>query len=145
MDNGYTIDDLVVGQKASFAKTITESDVYTFAGVTGDLNPIHINAEYARETKFQQRIVHGMLTASLVSAVQATKLPGPGNLYIRQSLEFRAPVFFGDTITASVEVIAVEPLRNRVHMRTDCRNQDGVLVLTGESELAPRVARRDSK
>ena len=115
--------------------------MYLFAGVTGDLNPLHVNAEYARGTRFQQRLVHGMLTAALVSAVQATQLPGPGNLYIRQSLEFRAPVFFGDTITASVEVISVDVERNRVRLRTDCHNQDGVLVLTGESELAPRVIR----
>ena len=141
MQDGLTIKDLAVGQKASAAKTLTESDVYLFAGVTGDLNPLHVNAEYARGTRFQRRIVHGMLTASLVSAVQATQLPGPGNLYIRQTLEFRAPVFFGDTITATVEVVAVDVERNRVRLRTDCHNQDGVLVLTGESEVAPRVAR----
>ena len=144
MQDGLTIRELAVGQKASVAKTLTESDVYLFAGVTGDLNPLHVNAEYARGTRFRRRIAHGMLTASLISTVQATQLPGPGNLYIRQTLEFRAPVFFGDTITASVEVIAVDVERNRVRLRTECHNQDGVLVLTGESELAPRVVRGQS-
>lgn len=140
MGPGLTVDELTVGQKATFAKTLTESDVYTFAGITGDLNPLHVNATYAEGTRFRRRIVHGMLVASLISTVQATQLPGPGNLYVRQSLEFRAPVFFGDTITASVEVTAVDAERNRVWLRTDCHNQDQVLVVTGESELSPRKA-----
>jgi 3-hydroxybutyryl-CoA dehydratase len=142
MSPGLTIDELVVGQQASFSKTLTEADVYTFAGVTGDMNPLHVNAVYAAGTLFQRRIVHGMLVASLISTVQATQLPGPGNLYVRQHLEFRAPVFFGDTVTASVEVTAVDTERNRVWLRTDCHNQDRVLVVTGESELSPRKAGR---
>jgi 3-hydroxybutyryl-CoA dehydratase len=139
---GLTIDELAVGQRASFAKTLTESDVYSFAGITGDLNPLHVNAVYAEGTRFKRRIVHGMLVASLISTVQATQLPGPGNLYVRQSLEFLAPVFFGDTVTAAVEVTAVDVDRNRVWLRTDCYNQDEVLVVTGESELSPRKVRR---
>jgi 3-hydroxybutyryl-CoA dehydratase len=139
---GLTIAELAVGQQASFSKTLTESDVYSFAGITGDLNPLHLNAVYAQDTRFGRRIVHGMLVASLISAVQATELPGPGNLYVRQSLEFRAPVFFGDTITASVEVTAVDTERNRVWLHTACCNQDEVLVVTGESELSPRKAGR---
>jgi 3-hydroxybutyryl-CoA dehydratase len=139
---GLTVAELAVGQQAAFAKTLTESDVYAFAGITGDLNPLHVNAVYAEGTRFQRRIVHGMLVASLISTVQATQLPGPGNLYVRQSLEFLAPVFFGDTITAVVEVTAVDVKRNRVWLRTDCYNQDEILVVTGESELSPRKAAR---
>jgi 3-hydroxybutyryl-CoA dehydratase len=139
---GLTVQELAVGQQATFAKTLTESDVYSFAGITGDLNPLHVNAVYAEGTRFKQRIVHGMLVASLISTVQATQLPGPGNLYVRQSLKFLAPVYFGDTVTAAVEVTAVDVARNRVWLRTDCYNQDEVLVVTGESELSPRKAAR---
>jgi len=139
---GLTIDELAIGQRASFTKAFTESDVYSFAGITGDMNPLHVDAVYAAGTRFRRRIVHGMLVASLISTVQATQLPGPGNLYVRQRLEFRAPVFFGDTVTASVEVTAVDAERNRVWLRTDCHNQDRVLVVTGESELSPRKAGR---
>jgi 3-hydroxybutyryl-CoA dehydratase len=129
--------ELHVGQSASFTKTISESDVYLFAGITGDLNGLHVDEIYARETRFGRRIVHGMLVASLISSVQAMQLPGPGNIYIGQTLRFLAPVFLGDTITATVEVIEVDPDRNRVRLRTECSNHDRVVVISGESEVAP--------
>jgi len=138
MEQGKTIDQLDIGEKASLKKQITESDVLRFAEVTGDKNPIHIDAEYARQTRFKERIAHGMLTASLISAVIGTRLPGPGNIYVSQSLEFKAPVTFGDVIEAEVEIIEKIPERNRVRLRTVCRNQDGTVVLEGEAVVLPR-------
>ena len=138
MEQGKTIDQLNIGEKASLKKQITESDVLRFAEVTGDKNPIHIDAEYARQTRFKERIAHGMLTASLISAVIGTRLPGPGNIYVSQSLEFKAPVKFGDVIEAEVEIIEKIPERNRVRLRTVCRNQDGTVVLEGEAVVLPR-------
>lgn len=118
--HGYYIEDLEVGMSASFAKTISESDVYTFAGITGDNNPVHINAEFAGETLFKERIVHGMFSAGLISAVLGTRLPGPGAIYIDQSLKFKAPVKFGDTVTATATVEEVDTQRRRVKLRTIC-------------------------
>lgn len=97
---GYTIDELEVGQSASFTKTVTETDCYNFAGVSGDFNPAHINEVYAEQTFFKKRIAHGMLSAGFISAVLGTKLPGPGTIYMGQELKFTKPVYFGDTITA---------------------------------------------
>jgi len=138
MEQGRTIDQLNIGEKASVRKQITEADVLRFAEVTGDKNPIHIDPEYARQTRFKERIAHGMLTASLISAVIGTRLPGPGNIYVSQSLEFKAPVKFGDVIEAEVEIIEKIPERNRVRLRTVCRNQDGTVVLEGEAVVLPR-------
>lgn len=135
---GLTVDELAVGQRARWSKTLTEADVLAFAGTSGDMNPLHIDAVYAAGTKFGQRVVHGMLVASLISSLQARDLPGPGNLYVRQELRFVAPVFIGDTVTAEVEVVSLDQERNRVRMSTKCFKQDGSLVITGESELAPR-------
>jgi len=138
MEQGKTIDQLNIGEKASLKKQITESDVLRFAEVTGDKNPIHVDAEYARQARFKERIAHGMLTASLISAVIGTRLPGPGNIYVSQTLEFKAPVKFGDVIEAEVEIIEKIPERNRVRLRTVCRNQDGTVVLEGEAVVLPR-------
>jgi len=102
---GLTIKELKIGDKASFQKTITETDVYLYAGITGDLNPAHINQVESEKTMFQGRIAHGMLTAGLVSAVLGMQLPGPGSIYLGQELKFTAPVKIGDTIKAEVEVI----------------------------------------
>ena len=99
---GLTIDQLEVGQKASFTKTVTEADVYNYAGVSGDFNPAHMNEEYAKNTAFKTRIAHGMLSAGFISAVLGTKLPGPGTIYLNQDLRFTKPVQFGDTITATI-------------------------------------------
>jgi len=137
---GKTIEALHVGETAQFGKTISESDIYLYAGITGDQNPAHINESYARETFFKTRIAHGMLCAGLISTVLGNKLPGHGTIYIRQELNFLAPVGIGDTITAQVEVIEVMPAKNRVRLKTDCINQDGALVIDGEAVVSPPKA-----
>lgn len=134
------MDRLQVGQTASFTKTVTEHDVYTFAGVTGDLNPAHIDESYAKDTIFHGRIAHGMLSAGLISAVIGMQLPGPGTIYLGQELSFRAPVHIGDTVTATVTVRSVNPERNRAELETICTNQDGVQVVTGTAKVMPPKA-----
>lgn len=134
---GYTIEELYVGQTASVSKTISESDVYLFAGITGDFNPAHVNEEYANGTKFKHRIAHGMLSAGLVSAVLGGHLPGPGCIYAGQTLQFLAPVYFNDTITATAEVVEILPEKNRVTLNTTCTNQNGVQVLSGQATILP--------
>jgi len=134
---GKTMEELKVGDKAEFSKTITETDVYLYAGVTGDLNPAHINEEYAKKTFFKTRIVHGMLLAGLISGVLGNKLPGPGTIYIRQEMTFLAPVRIGDTITATVEILEIMADAKRVRARTTCVNQEGMLVLDGEAIVSP--------
>jgi 3-hydroxybutyryl-CoA dehydratase len=138
MLHGKTIEQLNIGDRASISKLITERDVIRFAELTGDINPIHMDKLYAEQTVFGERIAHGMLIASLISAVLGIKLPGPGNIYVSQSLKFRAPVKFGDIIEAEVEVVEKIPERNRVHLKTTCRNQDGTVVLEGEAVVIPR-------
>lgn len=140
----HTIDRLYVGQTAGMSKTISESDVYLFAGITGDLNPAHVNEEYAKETRFHGRIAHGILTAGLISAVIGTRLPGPGSIYCGQTLSFLAPVHIGDTVTAEATVERLDSKTNRVFLRTECRIQDGTLVTQGEAVvLAPKAAKHE--
>ena len=128
-----------VGQQASVTRTISESDVYLFAGITGDLNPAHTNEEYAKKTHFKTRIAHGMLSSGLISAVLGMKLPGPGTIYTGQTLKFLAPVHIGDTITATAEIQSLDLDRTRVVLTTTCTNQDGKVVVTGEATaLLPR-------
>ena len=134
---GKTIDQVHVGDSAEFAKTISESDIYLYAGITGDFNPAHINEAYAQKTFFKTRIAHGMLLAGLISTVGGTMLPGPGAIYVRQELDFLAPVHIGDTITARVEVTEIMADKNRIKLRTTCANQDGKLVLDGMAILSP--------
>ena len=134
---GKTINELKVGDTAQFAKTIAESDVYLYAGVTGDLNPAHVNEEYAKNTFFKTRIAHGMLLAGFISAVIGTILPGPGTIYISQELNFQAPVRIGDTVTAHVEVVRVISDKNRIRLKTFCLNQDETTVLDGEAIVSP--------
>jgi 3-hydroxybutyryl-CoA dehydratase len=124
-----------LGQRASFGKTVTESDVTTFAGLIGDFNPIHVDAEYARKSRFGQRVAHGMFTAGLISAVLGNKLPGPGAIYLSQQIEFLAPVFIGDTITATVEVSAWRPDKRIITLKTDAYNQADKQVVTGKAVL----------
>ncbi len=106
--HGYYLEDLTVGMSDSYAKTISESDVYMFAGISGDNNPVHINEEYAKTTIFKQRIVHGMFSAALISTVAGTRLPGPGAIYIDQQIKFKAPVHIGDTAKATLTVIEID-------------------------------------
>ncbi len=134
---GKTIDQLKVGQADSLAKTVSESDIYLYAGITGDFNPVHINEAYAAGTFFKKRIAHGTLSAGFISAVIGTRLPGTGTIYASQSLKFLAPVYVGDTITARVEVIEIDVEKRRVKLKTTCTNQDGVLVLDGEALVSP--------
>ena len=134
---GIPIDQLNIGDKASFSKTLSESDVYLFAGITGDLNPAHIDEEYARKTFFKTRIAHGMLLAGFISAVMGNKLPGLGTVYIKQELNFLAPVRIGDTITARAELIEIVPEKNRARFKTTCLNQDRKTVLDGEAIVSP--------
>jgi 3-hydroxybutyryl-CoA dehydratase len=137
---GKTIGELHVGDTAQFAKTVSESDVYLYAGITGDTNPAHIDEEYAKGTFFKTRIAHGMLSAGFISAVLANRLPGPGTVYVKQELRFLAPVHMGDTITARAEVSEIIPQKNRVKLRTYCVNQDGTTVLDGEALVSPPKA-----
>ncbi|WP_026476997.1 MaoC family dehydratase [Alkaliphilus transvaalensis] len=134
---GKTISQIQLGDRASFQKTITETDVYLYAGITGDLNPAHINESYAKNTFFQGRIVHGILTSGLISAVLGTQLPGPGTIYISQDLKFHAPVRFADTIIAEVEAIEIVVEKNRVKFSTVCRNQNEEVVLSGIATVMP--------
>jgi len=130
---GRTYDQVQVGERASLTKTVSEADIYMFAGITGDLNPLHVNEEYAKTTMFKGRVAHGILTAGLISAVLGTKLPGPGAVYLSQTLRFTAPVRIGDTITASVEVIEKIEEKSRIRLRTICTNQEGKVVVEGEA------------
>jgi 3-hydroxybutyryl-CoA dehydratase len=140
---GKTVDQLRAGDTAEFAKTISEADVYLFAGVTGDLNPAHIDEEYARKTFFKTRIAHGMLLAGFISTVIGNKLPGPGTIYVKQELDFLAPAHMGDTITARVEIKEIVTEKNRVILRTTCVNQDGTTVLDGEALVSPPKAPKE--
>jgi 3-hydroxybutyryl-CoA dehydratase len=135
MEEGCFFEDLSVGQKASFGKTITEADIVLFAAVTGDTNPMHLNAEYAKDSIFGERIAHGMLAAGLITKVMGTQLPGPGTIYMSQSLRFRAPVRIGDTVTAIVEITALDTLKHRATLRTVCLVK-GNPVLEGEALVA---------
>ena len=128
-------EDLKIGMKESVSKTITETDVVLYAGITLDVNPAHLNEEHAKQTMFKHRIAHGMLTAGLVSAVLGTKLPGEGSIYMGQDLKFTAPVYFGDTITATAEIIELIPEKNRVILSTICTNQEDKVVLKGQATI----------
>lgn len=135
---GKMISEISVGDTAEFTKTISEADIYMFAGVTGDLNPFHVNEEYAKQTFFKGRIAHGMLLAGFISTVVGCHLPGPGAIYVKQDLEFLAPARIGDTITAKVVVTEVMEEENRIILDTFCLNQDGEKVLDGRALLSPR-------
>ena len=130
--NGHDFEDMHVGMTATFAKTITEADIVLFAGASGDNNAMHINEEFASTTPFKSRIAHGMLSASVISAAIANKLPGPGTIYMKQSLEFRAPVRAGDTVHATVTVRELHPEKKRVVLETVCTVR-GTVVITGEA------------
>ena len=134
---GKTIDELKVGDSAQFSKTVSETDIYLFAGITGDFNPAHVDEEYAKKTYFGTRIAHGLLPAGFISAVLGTRLPGPGSIYLRQEMTFLGTVKVGDTITARVEVAEIDTTKGRVRMLTTCDNQEGKRVLTGEAVVSP--------
>ncbi len=138
--HGYFLEDLSVGMSEMFAKTVTEADILMFAGVSGDTNPVHLNAEFAAKTMFKERIAHGMLSASFLSTIFGTRLPGPGAIYVSQNLVFKAPVCIGDTVVASV--ILREINGRRVGFDCECRIGDTV-VLEGDATLM--VSKRPEK
>ena len=132
------LDDLHVGQSAELTRIVQAGDLQTFADVTGDCNPVHLDEAYAAGTPFGGRIAHGMLSAGYISAVIGTKLPGPGAIYVSQSLRFRRPVHIGDAVTAHAEITAIDQARARVTLKTTCLVA-GVAVLDGEAQIiAPR-------
>ena len=124
-----------IGTRETHTRTITEADIIEFADVSGDHNPVHLDEEYAAQSIFGGRIAHGLLAASMISAILGMKLPGPGTVYLGQTLKFLAPIRIGDTIEVSVEVITVRKDKHILTLRTDCVNQDGTLVLTGEATV----------
>ena len=132
--NGYDIEDLEVGMSARFSKTITEADIVLFAGVSGDNNAVHVNEEFAATTPFGGRIAHGFLTASVISAAVANRLPGPGTVYLGQQMRFKAPVRPGDTVHACVTVVSVDVAKARAVLSTVCRVKDTV-VIEGEATV----------
>lgn len=121
------------GEKASRTTVISDDMIRTFASLTGDTNPVHLDDTYATGTRFGRRIAHGMIAAGLISAVLANDLPGPGTVYLSQTLQFKAPVYPGDSITTTVEVKNVRPDKPIVTLATSCKNQDGVVVLEGDA------------
>jgi 3-hydroxybutyryl-CoA dehydratase len=125
-------EDIQVGEKVSFGKTITEADVFAFAGITADFNPIHVNAEFAKSSFFGKRVAHGMLTASLINQT-LTNLGGLGTIHLTQTVKFMAPVFIGDTVTILSEVASKEPAKNRLTVKSTVTNQEGKTVLEGEA------------
>ena len=132
--NGYDIEDLQPGMSASMAKTVTEADIVLFAGISTDTNAVHLNEEFAKTTMFGGRIAHGMLSAGFISAVLGTRLPGPGSIYMGQTLKFKAPVRPGDTVTATVTVKEVIVEKKRVILDTVC-TVNGKPVIEGEATI----------
>ena len=126
-------EEIMVGDTASFTKTISESDIYQFAGITGDFNPVHVNAEYAKNSMFNERIAHGILTVGFISAVLGTKLPGQDTIYLSQNASFKGPVKIGDTVTAHVEVIEKKDSKNIIILKTTVTNQLDQVVVDGEA------------
>jgi 3-hydroxybutyryl-CoA dehydratase len=132
--HGYFLEDLSVGMTAVFAKTVTDADITMFAGISGDTNPVHLDQSFAEKTMFQGRIAHGMLSASFISTVFGTRLPGPGCIYLRQDLRFKAPVKIGDTVEARVTVKEIQAAKKRVVFDTVC-TVGTTVVLEGEAML----------
>ena len=130
-----TFESFTVGEAVTFSKTITDADVLLFAGVSGDTYPLHVDAEYAKTTRFKQRVVHGMLSASLLSTVNGLMLGTPDGIYVEQSLRFRRPVFIGDTLTARSEVTRIDVAKRRLHCATTVTNHTGKLVIDGTAVL----------
>ncbi|MBQ6273509.1 MAG: MaoC family dehydratase [Oscillospiraceae bacterium] len=137
---GITIGEMKIGDSASFTKTISETDVYLYAGISGDFNPAHVNQTEAEKGMFGKRIAHGMLSAGLISTVLGTLLPGPGTIYMGQELRFTKPVAIGDTITATATVAELIPEKNRAILDTVCTNQNGDVVIKGKATVMPPKA-----
>ena len=128
------IEEISVGMEVSYSQTITDSDIQSFAEMSGDRNPVHLDEEYAENSRYKKRIAHGLMTASFFSALFGTKLPGEGCVYVSQSLKFKRPVYIGDTVIATVEVTNVDQIKRRVFFRTTCKVKNKI-VTDGEAEL----------
>ena len=137
---GKTINELNIGDRAEYWDTISEEAIQLFAKLTGDFNPAHFDDEFAKKTVFGSRIAHGLLSAGFISTVIGTTLPGPGTIYVKQTLNFTAPVYIGDTVRACVEVIEVRKPKNKVVLETVCVNQNGETVIKGEAIVSPPKA-----
>ncbi|KGX87771.1 MaoC family dehydratase [Pontibacillus litoralis] len=135
--------DYSIGQSARFSRTFTETDFILFAGLSGDYNPIHIDKEYAANTFFKERISHGLLTASMLSRLFGMHLPGPGSIYVSQTLVFTKPVYIGDTITASAEIVHIDDQQRLWTLKTTCTNQHNDIVLDGEGVM--KLPEKESK
>ncbi len=133
LDN-ITYDELNEGDSATFTRSLTEDELVLFAAVSGDVNPVHLDADFAAESMFKERIAHGMWSGSLISAALATVMPGPGTIYLEQSLSFRRPVKIGDTLTVKLTVVRKEP-KNRVQLLCEVSNQKDQLVVSGEAKV----------
>jgi 3-hydroxybutyryl-CoA dehydratase len=132
--NKYSIEDIEPGMAASYSQTITDADVKAFAGISGDNNPVHMSDEFAEASPFKKRIAHGLLSASFFSSIFGTKIPGTGCVYVGQSLQFKKPVYLGDTVTATASVKEVDVRRRRVFFTTTC-TVSGKVVIDGEAEV----------
>ena len=130
----YYLEDLAVGMSASFSKTVSENDIYLFAGISGDVNPVHINEEFAKKTRFKHRIAHGLISMGFISAAMGTKLPGTGTIWSGQTFKFRAPVYIGDTVTAKVTIKEITVEKQRVILETVCTVGEKV-VTEGEAQV----------
>jgi 3-hydroxybutyryl-CoA dehydratase len=135
--HGYAFEDLHEGMTAAYSKTITEADIILYADLTGDINPAHLNQEYAAATLFKGRIAHGMLTAGLISTVLGTKLPGPGAIYVGQALRFKAPVRIGDTVVAQVSVSKLNAGRRFVELKTTCSVGETIVIDGDATVMVP--------
>jgi 3-hydroxybutyryl-CoA dehydratase len=134
---GLTIEQINIGDTATFSKTLTEADVYQFTGIIGNFNPTHVNMEFAAKTEHGQRTVPQMLVAALVSKILGTQFPGNGTVHVAQDLVFHKPVFINDTVQAKLVVTKIDGKKQRVWLDLTCRNQKGELVTSGESEIVP--------
>lgn len=142
MQKELSYEDIQIGDTANFSKTISEFDIYQFAGLTGDFNPMHINEEFASKTFFEDRIAHGLLTGSFISTVLGMKLPGPNSIYLSQSFTFTAPVKIGDTINATVKVIDKQDDKKFIRLKTEVWNQLNEKVVDGEALVMKKSLER---
>lgn len=134
MKESFSIDEIEVGMSASYSQTITDTDVKSFAGISGDHNPVHLDEVYAENSRYKKRIAHGLIGASFFSAIFGTKLPGKGCVYVGQNLSFKRPVYLGDTVTAVVTVTSVDDKKNRVFFETKCFVKNKI-VIDGTAEI----------
>ncbi|MGI6712439.1 MAG: MaoC family dehydratase [Bacillota bacterium] len=141
----YHLDKLKIGDSVWMEKTVSETDIYNYAGITGDFSSLHVNEERAKNSRFGRRIAHGMLLAGFISAVLGTQLPGIGTIYVSQSIKFLKPVYIGDTVRAQVEVIEIDSVKRRVKLKTTCTNQQGEDVLIGEAVVIPPSSAKSVK